>query len=178
MRGSTITLTNALVRLEDENAARALVENTQQSEVLRLKSALEKANAEADRLKHLAVDMEEQIANLVPPQLMEEKEAHINILRKEMSQMRASHRETMNKYETLNNAFTRVEENGVEENDDNSGDETSRQALSLTSSAIVTDLVDQIESLKAQLSEGKLRQDAASDDVNIQGEVRIGQKRK
>ena len=42
----------------------------------------------------IAVDMEEQIANLVPPQLMEEKEAHNDILRKEMSQMRAHHRET------------------------------------------------------------------------------------
>ena len=169
MRSSTITLTNALVRLEDENAARALVENTQQSEVLRLKSALEKANAEADRLKHLTVDMEEQIAKLVPPQLMEEKEAHIHILRKEMSQMRASHRETMNKYETLNNAFTRAEEN-----EDNSDDESSRPAISLTSNVIVSDLVNQIESLKARLREGKRHQDATREDSNIQGEVRMG----
>jgi len=37
--------------------------------------------------------MEDQIANLIPPQVLEEKEAHIGVLRREMTQMRAHHRE-------------------------------------------------------------------------------------
>ena len=102
LKSSTVTLTHALVRLEDENSARALVENTQQSEVLRLKGALEKANSEVDRLKHLSVDMEEQVASLVPPQVLEEKEAHIGVLRKELSQMRSNYRALEAKYKTLN----------------------------------------------------------------------------
>ena len=51
LKGSTVTLTNALVRLEDDNSVRALSEGTQQSEVLRMKSALEKANSEVSIAK-------------------------------------------------------------------------------------------------------------------------------
>ncbi|GMH86059.1 hypothetical protein TL16_g10424 [Triparma laevis f. inornata] len=162
LKSSTVTLTHALVRLEDENSARALVENTQQSEVLRLKGALEKANAEVDRLKHMSVDMEEQVANLVPPQVLEEKEAHIGVLRKEMSQMRSNYRALEAKYKTLNGAVSRT---NVEQGD--SAVSSAAPGIRV-SNVIVDDLVNQIEKLKAELDEGKASSAQNQEDEMIE----------
>ena len=52
-RKSAETLTNSLVRLEEEREKWALQDNTQKSEALNLRNGLEKANAEVERLRHL-----------------------------------------------------------------------------------------------------------------------------
>ena len=166
LKGSNITLTDALVRLEDENTARALVENTQQSEVLRLKSLMEKANEEADRLKNLTVDLEEQVAKLVPPEALDEKDAQIDTLRTEMSHMRANQRDLQAKYATLNSAYAKVGDSSVAKSDPPSG----KQHNNRGGGAIVDVLLNEIETLKAQLERMKIKDNAGREDGNIQNE--------
>jgi len=172
LKGSTITLTNALVRLEDDNSIRALSEGNQQSEVLRLKNALEKANSEVDRLKNQSVDMEEQITNLVAPELLEEKEKQILVIRREMGQMRNQYRTLNSKYTTLTASLSKSRE------DFENADETMNPSRAVpsgppVSQSVVEDLINKVEQLKAQLDEGKTANVTANEDENIEDEVYV-----
>jgi len=187
LKNSTVTLTQALVRLEDDNTARALVENTQQSEVLRLKNALEKANTAVDRLKHLSVDLEEQMQSLVSPEVMAEKESQVVVLRKELGIMRSNHRLLATKFYTLKDSMNRVSDKegggeGEEEGKGEGGEEggggggegrgkvAARTQRGPVSSALVDDLIEQIEKLKATMEEGKARKTDVNEDAHIENE--------
>ena len=131
----------------------ALSEGNVQSEVLRLKNALEKANSEVDRLKNHSVDIEEQISHLVSPELLAEKEKQILVIRREMGQMRNQYRTLNSKYTTLTASMSK-EENKHQHGHEHEQHVTEQKAvIGSVSQGVVEDLINQIEKLKAQLDE-------------------------
>jgi hypothetical protein len=169
LKNSTVTLTQALVRLEDDNTARALVENTQQSEVLRLKNGLEKANAEVDRLKNATVELEDQVHGLVSADVLYEKDNQIDLLRKEMASMRNNNRDLTARFNTLKSSMNKM----IERDSDGSESESRARERGFggpVSNAVVDDLVEQIEQLKAQMNESEAKKGGRNEDENIESE--------
>ena len=110
--------------------------------------------------------MEEQIATLISPEILMEKEKQILVIRREMGQMRTQYRSLNSMYTTLTKSLER-------RNDDEIGKgqvQNQSQSVGAGGQELVEDLLNQIESLKAQLDEGKISV-TAREDNNVEMEV-------
>jgi len=101
---------------------------------------------------------------------MIEKETQISVLRKEMGSMRGSQRALTDKYNTLQSSLSRTEVPGSGPGSGSVRSSSSSTAVPV-STAVVEDLVDQIEKLKQQIEEAKMRAKADKVDENVESEA-------